>query len=131
MLKDIQTVCDDLIDNIIKLLRRCDGVITYLKFNTMTNYVPQLATWGAQAYRLAMELHQEKVVSDVDGVVTLINLAIHLIDKITYYSEQYWVEVYGKTIGAAMKKEVQTIHNQYFEFIYYKIQPLIDKNNKK
>lgn len=131
MAKDIRIVCDELIDNLIKLLRRCDDVINFLKLETMINYIPQLGTWGAQANRLAMDLNHEKIMSDVDGVVTLINLAIHLIDKITYYSQQYWVDALGKNIGNAMKREVQTIHNQYFEFIYYKIQPLIEKYNKK
>ena len=131
MAKDIWIVCDELIDNLIKLLRRCDNVIDFLKFQTIINYVPQLGTWGAQANRLAMDLSQKKIMSDVDEVVTLINLAIHLIDEITYYSQQYWVDALGKNIGNAMKREVQTIHNQYFEFIYYKIQPLIEKYNKK
>lgn len=44
MAKDIQTVCDELIDNLIKLLRRCDNVIDFLKFQTIINYVPQLGT---------------------------------------------------------------------------------------
>ena len=131
MAKDIEIVCDELIDNLIKLLRRCDDVISFLKFQTMINYVPQLGTWGAQANRLAIDLSRKKIMSDVDEVVTLINLAIHLIDKITYYSQQYWVDALGKNIGNAMKREVQTIHNQYFEFIYYKIQPLVEKYKKK
>ena len=131
MAKDIEIVCDELIDNLIKLLRRCDDVISFLKFQSMINYVPQLGTWGAQANRLAIDLSRKKIMSDVDEVVTLINLAIHLIDKITYYSQQYWVDALGKNIGTEMKREVQTIHNQYFEFIYYKIQPLVEKYKKK
>ena len=112
MENDLATLCSNLIDNLINALKQYQVLTNYLTIGPL-NYDAHVSNYHTEVISLMRGCENSKnQINNPDDVITIINLTVHLIEKVSYKCDGYIDQAYAEAAPCfrytKSRKEVQT-----------------------